>query len=468
MKKSNKKLWRIIAALCAVVVIALLAALPLLAENTEAEAGPTASILHGTVTEGTVQTTLFGGGTLTEQEGVTVSVPGAVKLTGWLVKNGDTVAAGDALATVDRISIREAIASVQETLDHLAQQLSEESTASTAAVTTRASGTVKMVYASVGDRVEDVMLRHGALAVLSLDGLMAVSMEADSDLTVGSTVQVTLSDGSYAEGRVESNLAGKLVFTLEDKGYAPGDTVEVEGIGSGQLAIHSPWNATAYAGTVSAVQISAEKAVNAGQTLFVLEDTGSSAAWQQLADLRRTYEQLQLELFTLYQTATLTAPCDGIVSGIDYTAQRLSERRILLLANAPNGDDDTLYSNFWGKVTAVGDNGWALAMDPENIPIADYSQLEELTPEDRRLTELVIYDPSSGGSAPVPVYEMGENGWQGVDATTISPGDMLLFAANDAGTFVWIVRVAKQETPSDGAGTPSGGTNTPSGGRPGS
>lgn len=448
--EKKKKTRRIILAACAVVVVALLAATPLLAPAESAEDGPQASILSGTVGSGTVQTTLLGGGTLTGQEAVTVTVPSAVKLTGWLVENGSTVSKGDALATTDRVSVMEAIARVQESLDYLAEEIEGASGSATTAVTAKAGGTVKLIYAQAGDNVRDVMLEHGALAVLSLDGLMSVSLEASSDLAVGSTVAVTLADGTAAEGRVESNLAGKLVITLEDEGYAPGQTVQVEGLGSGELVIHSPWNATAYTGTVQTLRVTEGRTVSAGDSLMTLQDTGSSAAWQQLVDKRREYEQLQLTLFTMYQTGHLAAPCDGIVSGLD-ESQMLSAS-LTLLANAPNGDDETAYTNFLGKVAAVGENGWAMAMDPREVAVTDYKVLVDLTVDEKAMTELVIYDPNADSGAPVPVYELAEGEW--VQVNDISAGDVLLFAANDTGDFVWIVRLQKAtqtpQQPSDG------------------
>ena len=39
--------------------------------------------------------------------------------------------------------------------------------------------------------------------------------------------------------------------------------------------------------------------------------------YQQLIDQRREYEQMVQQLFQMYQTQTITAPCDGIVTGVD-------------------------------------------------------------------------------------------------------------------------------------------------------
>ena len=88
-------------------------------------------------------------------------------------------------------------------------------------------------------------------------------------------------------------------------------------IGSGQLYIYSPWNATAYAGTVDSIKVSVGDELSAGKTIMVLSDVGYSAAYRQLISQRQEYENLMKELFQMYRTETITAPCDGVVSGVD-------------------------------------------------------------------------------------------------------------------------------------------------------
>ncbi len=109
----------------------------------------------------------------------------------------------------------------------------------------------------------------------------------------------------------------------EDKGQ-PIDTEtletwldEEESLGSDELSINSPWKVTAYTGDVSYVYIQEGQQVYEGQSLFGLENTGHSAEYQLLVDERRDYEELMQELFGLYESRTVTAPCDGIVTGVD-------------------------------------------------------------------------------------------------------------------------------------------------------
>lgn len=328
-KAKKKRLKQYIAWISLAALVALLVAMPLLARSEAEEDGPVASILEGAVQMGSVETGLRGGGTLSAGNAENVELPKGVKITRFLVRNGDLVSKGDPVAEVDSVSVMSAIVQVRDTLEYLQEEMADakdESAASTVKAT--AGGLVKQVYAQAGDSVQDVMLRHGALAVLSLDGMMAVDLEARTDLAAGDTVQVAFGDGGKVSGRVESNLDGRLVVTVNDKDYAVGEPVSVSGtdgapIGSGTLYVHNAWKATAFTGTVKTVSARENTEVYDGATLFTLKDTDFSGTLESLASLHREYEELLQKLFVMYETEVLTAPCDGKVSGVDTDSEFL-------------------------------------------------------------------------------------------------------------------------------------------------
>lgn len=449
--KRKKKVKRIIALVCIVALVALLVAMPLLAKEEAVTDGPQASILSGNVSIGSIQKELIGGGTLTEEDAILLSVPSAVKLEKFLVSNGDAVTQGTAIATVDRVTVMTAITQVQETLEYLSEQIESNSeTDAEESISALAGGIVKIIYAEEGFSAQSVMLQHGALAVLSLDGLMAVDLQTESTLSAGTAVTLTFSDGTQSKGKIEKNLAGSMTVTVEDQNYAVGDTVRVEAedgslIGEGELYIYSPWNATAYAGTVESIEVSVGDELDAGDTLMILSDVGYSATYQQLVGQRREYEELMLELFEMYQTQTVTAPCDGVVYGIDQnSAQLLSGGSggytLRLLANAPNGDDETLYSNYVGKVTALADNGWVLSLNPEPVLIDDYLELSGINTDAALMTQTVLYTKNEA-----PVFALTDGAWQQVEYASVGEGDILLFATGSDGCPVWCVLLEKAQ-----------------------
>ena len=450
MKKNIK---RVIAFVCIVAVVALLAAMPLLAKQDDTEDGPKASILSNTVSTGCINTELIGGGVLAEEDAVAIEVPSAVKLKEFLVSNGDAVTEGTAIATVDRVTVMTAISQVQETLEYLSEQIEEASDVdSEESVTALAGGIVKILYAEEGESVQSVMLEHGAMAVLSLDGLMAVDLETESELPAGTAVTVTLSDATSVTGKITKNLAGEMTVTLEDDGYAVDDKVQVTAedgsfLGSGELYIYSPWNATAYAGTVDSVKVSVGDKLSAGKTIMVLEDVGYSAAYRQLIGQRQEYEDLMLELFQMYQTETVTAPCDGMVSGIDQNSVQLLSAdgqgfALSFLANSPNGDDESLYVNYAGQVIGIFEEGWGLNINPQAIPIEDYLVLSGVPLDTTLMTQAVLHTQIG-----IPVYTLSEGAWVQIDASTIGVGDILLFAADSNGSLVWSVLLQKASQP---------------------
>lgn len=444
----KKRIKKYISWICLASLVVVLTAMPLLAAETEETDGPTASILSGTVETGSIETTLQGGGTLASDSSVDVTIPSGVKITRFLVENGDVVTKGTALAAIDRISVMSAITQVQDTMEYLVEEMNDvtdETVSDT--ITAQAGGRVKMIYGQEGENVQDVMLRDGALAVLSLDGLMAVQIERYTDLTTGDIVCVTLADDTEVTGRVESNLNGILIVTIDDEGYAIGEKVKVttedgDRIGSGELYVHNAWKAAAYSGTISRVNISEETTVSAGASLFTLKDTAYTAQLNSLANQHRAYEALMLELFQMYQEEAINAPCDGMVSGIDEdSAHLLSDTGaswiLSFLTNAPNGDDETVYTNFVGMVTGLDSGNWNLALNPTPLSITDYKDLSGIPLDTAAMTQIASYVPNA------PIYELVNGEWQQIDAASITAGDILLFAGDADGAFVWTVRIAK-------------------------
>lgn len=318
-RKKNKHLLRWIAL---ALVVVLLAAMPAMAGSGEEDDGPKQSILSVKPERGSIDIALKGGGQLASQSPEEITVPAEVKLTKYLVKNGQSVCEGDPIARVDRVSVMSAIASVQETLQYLSKQIANtRDDEAPTTVTAQAGGWVKYLYAHEGDAVEDVMLEHGALAVVSLDDKMTITVECQTDLAMGDSVTVRLEGGQQEKGRVESNLEGKLTVVFPDNDYDTGLTATIlqdEGeLGSGEIDIHSPWKALATSGTVKKVQVKQGEKLPTGKTMVELEETGHTAEYLTLLDQRQEYEEMIHDLFVMYETQELSAPCDGIVTGVD-------------------------------------------------------------------------------------------------------------------------------------------------------
>lgn len=323
-KERRKKRIRRIAIVVGVLAAVLIAAVLILRRQVRVNfAMDEGEVLSATVERGTISTVVSGSGMLENVDTETVTLPEGVEVTEILAQFGESCREDELLATVDMASVRSAMSTLQSELDALDDEISQaEGDTVSSYISAGVAGRVKAIYAGEGSGVADVMLDKGALAVLSLDGLMAVETETDSSLKAGEKVLVSFPDGSQVEGSVKSNVEGILTVTVEDDDYEPGTEASLateagESLGSGELYINSPWKVTAYTGDVSYVYIQEGQQVYEGQSLFGLENTGHSAEYQLLVDEHRDYEELMQELFSLYESWTVTAPCDGIVTGVD-------------------------------------------------------------------------------------------------------------------------------------------------------
>ena len=445
IKKYPRK--RVITVCVSIVLVILLAVLPMISANGKNAEGAKASILSGKVEKGSVNSVLIGAGTLAQQSADEINIPSTVKLKQFLVANGDSVKKGDDLAKIDKVTLMQAISSVQETMDYLREEMENaKDESSTDKVTAQRAGTVKAVYAKKGDDVQSVMLKNGALAVLSLDGLMAVELETDKEISAGEKVTVTFKDKTEVTGQVKTYLDGVAKITFEDDNFAEGTKVTVtkeDGtkIGSGKIQINSRWNATAYSGTVASVKISEKEKVSSGEALFLLENVSSTAKYDNLASQHREYEKLMLSLFEMYQSGTVKATTDGIVSGIDKESTLLLSNTkgesVELLANAPNGNDETTYNNYIGKIISVDNGVWNVNLNPENQTVTDYKNLLQVNFSESQMTQNGNFNPT------VPVYELSGNEWKQINSAEVKAGDVLLFAGTGTADIVWAVRVIK-------------------------
>ena len=325
--KKRKKRRIIITVVSIVVILAIIAVVSvsfLQRRVREQFASSQGEVLSYEVTTGSISTVVSGSGSLTDVDLESITVPEGVEITEVLVKRNQTIKAGDILATVDMASVISAMADLQVQIEELDEQISdaEDDSASTR-IKAGVTGRVKAILGEKDADVTDVMYEHGALALISLDGYMAVDIETEA-LVVGDSVTVKLSDEKEVDGTVDSVLDGKATVLVTDNGPKYEETVVVlnsEGaeLGTGNLYIHSALRVTGYSGIISYVNVSENSQVYSSSVLFNLKDTGYSANYNSLLRERAELEETLLELLTIQRDGAVLAQMDGSVYSVDYS-----------------------------------------------------------------------------------------------------------------------------------------------------
>lgn len=339
-KQRRRKRLRRVIIVVAVIFAALVMVVSHLRKNVDARFAATQKDVQSyTVAPGTIHTLVSGSGVLEQVDEEDVTVPAGVEVDEVIAEAGDTVAKGDLLAKVDMASVVDTLSSTQDQIKTLDKKInSAKSDTASTSVTTSVGGRVKKIYAQVGDNVVSSVTENGALALLSVDGYMAVDFESDG-CARGDAVTVTLSDGTAVKGTVESATLGTVTVLVSDNGPAMDEEVTVadaagKTLGTGKLYIHSPVAVTGYVGTVKSISCKENANVTAGSTLMTLSDTKTSANFDALLRQRQDLEDTLTGLLTIYRDGAVLASQDGLITSVEYdedTATSATETQILTL-----------------------------------------------------------------------------------------------------------------------------------------
>ena len=328
-KKKRKIIITVVSIVLVLAIIAVVGVSFLQRRVREQFASGSGEVLSYEVTTGSISTVVSGSGSLTDVDLDSITVPDGVEITEIKVKTNQAITAGEILATVDMASVMSAMADLQVQIESLDKQIAgAEGDAAATTINAGVTGRIKAILGEAGASVADVMYEHGALALISLDGYMAVDIETDT-LAVGDSVTVKLSDEEEITGTVESVVGGEATVLVTDNGPEYDEAVTVlssEGtqLGTGNLYIHSALKVTGYAGTISGVNTSLNTKVSASSKLFTLEDTGYSANYNSLLRQRANLEETLLELLTIQRDGAVLSKMDGSVYSVDYTADSTS------------------------------------------------------------------------------------------------------------------------------------------------
>ena len=315
-KQKKRKIIITVLVIVLVVAIALVVTVSVLRRNVRQKfAASDDDILSYSVKTGTISTLISGSGILSNVDTEVIEVPAGVELTEILVENGQTVKEGQLLATADMSTVQSAMSDLQAEINTLDTQIAKaDGDKARTRVTAGVPGRLKVLYGEEGQKVADVMVENGALAVISLDGYMALDLETEI-LNSGDAVTVVRESGKEIRGSVESVVDGVATILVTDDGPKNGETVTVKAedaqIGTGKLYVHSPLMVTGYAGTIRSVHVKENAKVNKSTCIFTLKDTEYSANYDNLLRTRSESEETLLDLLNIQKYGGITAPMAG-------------------------------------------------------------------------------------------------------------------------------------------------------------
>lgn len=415
-RKKRKIIITVVSILLVLAIAAVVGVSFLQRQVREQFASDQGEVLSYEVTTGSISTVVSGSGSLTDVDLEEITVPAGVEITEVKVKRNQTIAKGDILATVDIASVISAMADLQAQIEDLDEQISDaEDDAASTRIKAGVTGRVKAIFGEKNADVADVMYEHGALALLSLDGYMAVDVETDA-LTVGDSVTVKLFDGEEITGTVESVVDGKATVLVTDNGPAYEETVTVlnkdgEQLGDGSLYIHSALRVTGFSGIISTVNVSENTKVYSSSTLFTLKDTGYSANYNSLLRQRADLEETLLELLTIQRDGAVLAQIDGSVYSVDYSEDSETEDTAAATAVATLSADEKM------SVTINVDESDILSLELGQTVTVSVPSVSDEETFAGTLTEINRTSSSSGTYSAVIELEKAEGMLSGMTAS---------------------------------------------------
>ena len=330
-KKSRVWLWILLA-----VVITIIVVLLVLGNALKNASKPVYTAY--TVENGTVERTITGSGRLKSEDSSTLQLPGGVLVDSVSVEAGDTVKAGDVLATLDLDSLSNLAATTSSELSQLDSQISSRDDVTRVSAPVR--GRVKYLPATKGEDVLSVINQYGVLALLSTDKKMQLSFTTDQTLALYSKVSVRW-DGGKATGMVYEKTSDGYLVTLTDNGTPyqakaqvyDGDTL----LGEGTLEIHAPVAVLASGGEITDVAVSENDFVYANTKLFALENAPAGDSYNTAFTNRAEKAALYAQLLAYLKDPRVLAPVEGIIGEV-----KIAEGTEVAASTASDGMTDAV------------------------------------------------------------------------------------------------------------------------------
>jgi len=276
------------------------------------------------VQRGSIEVKVKGVGTVQPMNDNTVYAGFAGTVQETFAEDGDIVRADDIIAVFESSTLASQRDALETQLDEADAAIAMmRSTKGSKTVYSPIKGTVKAVFGKAGDSVDAVMERYGALAVISPDGLMEVSIENTRTLKPGDKATVTV-DNKSASATVISTAQGKAVLRFADNGFVLGGEAVVSDeqgavYGNGSAELANPVMVTARGGTIDRIHRQEGSSVSRGSRIFSLKGEILSPALYTHIDQRQSIKADLDAVLEDMESLNVRAGTDGVISGLNLT-----------------------------------------------------------------------------------------------------------------------------------------------------
>lgn len=335
--KSKSKKW-VVVLIIAVVLVAI-GILFFSGRPTSAAVSPQSS----DAAKGEISTKVVGTGNLEPQEAENLKGYNSLEYTEIYVESGDLLRQGDIIAEVDKESVNNRIRELEAEIDSSNMSLYAMDKGYTDKYLSPATeGRIKEIYGKEGDSAKDIMLEHGALALISADGKMALSINSE-ELKTDGYAEVVLTDGTVREGKVQDVNKGSATVTFGDYQVADGDTVKVQKsdgtvLGEGEAYIYEPVKVILSEGTIDEIYFEKDDYIYSGSSLFYIAEIPSSNDYATLeSDIAELEKELNYML-KISETNQIIAEAEGEVAAVNITEKGASGNDSAAVTTAASAD----------------------------------------------------------------------------------------------------------------------------------
>lgn len=342
----------------------------------------------GVTTKGDITLTVSGSGNLKSAESFTVETASYVVVDELLIEEGDTVAEGDIVATLDVETMSEYLTELEQQINSIQTDIDTMNNVQTNLnIKSIADGWVKNIVLDDDEYIEDAMQEYGYVALVATEERELINAEG-SGLSVGDIVKVKC-ENRWQDGEVVSE-DGKLYVSIDTIYRTVGSEAVVydrdnNELFTGAIELSSYEMIESSFGIVTDVRVSENEEIEAGDVIYRASQY-SLAASELYEDLRNAKEQHELVEQALLE-GDIKASCAGVVINIE------------AMPGTKYDEGDVLYAiastDLWEAVVAVDE------LDINSIEIGQRVEVTlDSMPNETftgQVTSISDYGSASGG-----------------------------------------------------------------------